>query len=97
MTSAIQNRGLTTPITANRMLTLTTGTSFVVQLLLIYFPPLQGVFQTTSLSLSDLLLLFFVAGIGFVSHEARRRWERRREAAGKDGEAEEMIWGGTSA
>lgn len=60
------------------MLASTVGISFAVQLLLVYFAPLQGIFQTTSLGFKDLLLLFFVASIVFGVHELRRRWERRQ-------------------
>lgn len=74
--SAIQNRSLTTPILGNRILLYTILTSFLVQLLLIYFPWLQGVFQTTSLSFGDLGLVGLLAGISFCLHEGRRRFER---------------------
>lgn len=84
LTSAIQSRGLRVPLLphqgGNRMLVATISTSLFVQLLLIYFPPLQGIFQTTSLSFSDLSLLFFVASLAFAAHELRRRWERRQGA-----------------
>lgn len=84
LTSAIQSRGLRVPLLphqgGNRMLVATISVSLFVQLLLIYFPPLQGIFQTTSLSFSDLSLLFFVASIAFAAHELRRRWERRQSA-----------------
>lgn len=89
LTSAVQNRGLTTPLLANRMLVTTVGVSFVVQMALIYIPFLQGIFQTTSLGLSDLLLLLFIAGLAAGAHEARRRYEVRLRQSGRDGEEDE--------
>lgn len=76
LVSAIQNRGLTCGLTQNRMLVLTVSVSFIVQLLLIYFPPLQSVFQTEALSFHDLTVLLALGGISFSLHEARRRYER---------------------
>lgn len=58
------------------MLVLTVSISFVAQLLLVYFPPLQSVFQTEALSLRDLTVLLALGGISFSLHEARRRYER---------------------
>jgi Ca2+-transporting ATPase len=58
------------------MLLLTCSVSFTVQLLLIYFPPLQAIFQTQALSLRDLFVLLSLAGVSFACHEARRRAER---------------------
>lgn len=88
LTSAIQSRGLTVPLwpNGNKMLITTVSVSFVTQLALIYLAPLQGIFQTTSLSMSDLLLLFFIAAISFSAHEARRRWERN------ESREEKMNW-----
>jgi P-type Ca2+ transporter type 2C len=82
LTSAVQNRGLATPLNGNKMLTLTISASLLVQFLLVYFPPLQGVFQTQSLAFNDLALLLFIAALGFAAHEARRRYERRLNLAG---------------
>lgn len=58
------------------MLILTVGVSFCVQLLLIYFPPLQAIFQTEALDFHDLFVLIALGGISFSLHEMRRRWER---------------------
>jgi len=60
----------------NRMLTLAVGVSFVVQLGLIYVPPLQHIFQTEALSARDLLMLFGLAGTSMGLHEGRRWYER---------------------
>ncbi|EST09416.1 Cation-transporting P-type ATPase, N-terminal [Kalmanozyma brasiliensis GHG001] len=77
LVSAVQNRGLYTAITANRMLGLTVSISLVAQLGMVYLPPLQGVFQTTGLALGDLVFLAAIAGVSFVLHEGRRFVERR--------------------
>ncbi|TKY88783.1 hypothetical protein EX895_002414 [Sporisorium graminicola] len=77
LVSAVQNRGLYTPIAANRMLGLTVGISLLAQMGMVYFPPLQGVFQTTGLALADLGFLAVIAGVSFGFHEVRRTWERR--------------------
>ncbi len=77
LVSAVQNRGLHTPLTANRMLGITVSISLVAQMAMVYFPPLQGVFQTTGLAFGDLAFLVAIAAISFGMHEARRTYERR--------------------
>ena len=47
------------------------------QMLVIYFPPLQAVFQTEALSLLDLLLLVCVASSVFIVDEIRKLLVRR--------------------
>ncbi|OCF61009.1 calcium-transporting P-type ATPase, PMR1-type [Kwoniella mangroviensis CBS 10435] len=77
LVSALQNRGLTCTIFKNKMLFLTISISFFVQLLLIYLPILQHIFQTEALSLRD---LFTLLGLGVTSaslHEVRRWYERK--------------------
>jgi len=81
LVSAIQNRGLGCAIAQNRMLISTVSVSFIVQLSLIYVPFMQKIFQTAALDFVDLLLLLILAGISFVSHEARRSYERKLSAA----------------
>ncbi len=76
LVSAVQNRGLYTPITANRMLGLTVSISLLAQLAMVYLPPLQGVFQTTGLALGDLMFLAGIAAVSFGLHEVRRMYER---------------------
>ncbi|KAI3492975.1 hypothetical protein L1887_42350 [Cichorium endivia] len=72
------NRGLHTPLTANRMLGITVSISLVAQMAMVYFPPLQGVFQTTgALVWRDLAFLVAIAAVSFGMHEARRTYERR--------------------
>lgn len=84
LVSVIQNRGLQIGLGENRMLLLTAGASLVAQLLLVYFPPLQHIFLTDALPLTDLGHLLGVAAVSFVLHEVRRRYEQlraRREEA----------------
>ncbi|SCZ97031.1 BZ3501_MvSof-1269-A2-R1_Chr1-2g00902 [Microbotryum saponariae] len=82
LASALQNRGLHTallspPQQVNRMLLITVGTSFLVQLSLIYVPFLQAVFQTEALSFRDLSVLLMLGAGSMTLHEMRRRWERK--------------------
>ena len=53
------------------------GGSLMAQMLVIYFPPLQSVFQTEQLSITDLLLLLAVASSVFVADELRKLLIRR--------------------
>lgn len=62
------------------MLVLTCSISFTAQLLLIYFPPLQAVFQTEALSLRDLTVLLTLGGVSAALHEMRRKYERTLQA-----------------
>ncbi|KAI0629557.1 calcium-transporting ATPase [Trametes polyzona] len=81
LVSAVQNRGLGCGLTQNRMLVTTVSTSFLVQLALIYAPFLQSVFQTEALGLADLCTLLALGGVSAALHEARRRYERKLNAA----------------
>ena len=53
------------------------GGSIVGQLLVIYFPPLQAVFQTEALSGGDLLFLTTLASSVLVLDEFRKLFVRR--------------------
>ncbi|WVQ99635.1 calcium-transporting P-type ATPase, PMR1-type [Kwoniella sp. CBS 9459] len=77
LVSALQNRGLTCAMFRNRMLFLTVSISFICQLLLIYVPLLQHIFQTEALSMRDLFMLLGLAGTSMGAHEGRRWYERR--------------------
>jgi Ca2+-transporting ATPase len=88
--SAVQNRGLGCGLTQNRMLVGTVSVSFFSQLVLVYVPVMQAVFQTEALSFHDLALLLVLAGASFVLHEGRRRYERTLNAA-QTSAAEEMA------
>lgn len=50
----------------------------MVQLSLIYLPPLQAVFQTEALSFRDLSVLLCLGAASMALHEVRRRTERRQ-------------------
>lgn len=79
LVSALQNRSLACPLPANGMLLVTISVSIVSQLALVYIPMLQNVFQTEALSAHDLGIVWALALGSFALHEARRRWERKRE------------------
>lgn len=53
------------------------------QLLVIYFPPLQKVFQTESLSILDLLFLLGLASSVCIVAEIIKKVERSRETVQK--------------
>lgn len=53
----------------NRWLLLAVGASFLLQLFVIYLPPLQGAFGTAPLGLDDWLLIFGLSGLGIVLFE----------------------------
>lgn len=58
--------------TTNRMFLAAVTLSLLGQLLVVYFPPLQRVFQTEPLSLNDLLLLVMLSSSVFVISELRK-------------------------
>ncbi|XP_061699610.1 calcium-transporting ATPase type 2C member 1 isoform X2 [Syngnathoides biaculeatus] len=66
---------------SNRTFCLAVLASIMGQLLVVYFPPLQSVFQTESLSLSDLLSLVALTSSVCVVSEAVKKAERWRSAA----------------
>jgi magnesium-transporting ATPase (P-type) len=53
--------------------------SFVLQIIVLYFPFMQGLFETTTLSLSNWLVVFFFAGIGFLLIEIKKIVVTERE------------------
>lgn len=55
------------------------GFSLVGQLLVIYFPPLQQVFQTEALSGYDLLFLVSLTSSVFIVSELKKLFERTIE------------------
>ncbi|XP_005158311.1 calcium-transporting ATPase type 2C member 1 isoform X3 [Danio rerio] len=63
---------------SNRMFCYAVLGSIMGQLLVIYFPPLQSVFQTESLSILDLLLLFGLTSSVCVVSEIIKKIERLR-------------------
>ncbi|KAG8995566.1 High affinity Ca2+/Mn2+ P-type ATPase-like protein [Tulasnella sp. JGI-2019a] len=91
LASALQNRGLNCGFTQNGMLILTVSISFMVQLVLIYFPLMQSVFQTESLALNDLVVLLMLGCTSLLLHEGRRRYERKMDADADWGNAGEYA------
>lgn len=67
---------------ANSMFNLAVAGSLMGQLLVVYFPPLQRVFQTEALSFRDLVGLICLASSVFWVDESRKWWERRQRAGG---------------
>lgn len=59
--------------------------SLLGQGLVIYFPPLQSVFQTEALSAGDLLRLVVMASLVLWVDEGRKWWERREGSGGVTG------------
>lgn len=76
LVSALQNRGLHTPLNANKALVATVAGSAAAQLAIIYVPVLQRVFQTAPLALNDLVFITVVSLVGYGLHEVRRIYER---------------------
>ena len=68
MNKSILSIGLTT----NKTFVVAVGTSLIGQLLVIYFPPLQAIFLTEPLYLTDLLLLATLASTVLLVDELRK-------------------------
>lgn len=66
-------------LTSNKMFLLAVAFSVIGQLLVIYFPPLQMVFQTEALSAYDLLFLVSLTSSVFVVSEIKKWFERTME------------------
>lgn len=64
---------------SNKMFLLAVGFSLLGQLLVIYFPPLQMIFQTEALSSSDLIFLIAVTSSVFIVSEFKKLFERTME------------------
>ncbi|KAH0041979.1 hypothetical protein KCU96_g6531, partial [Aureobasidium melanogenum] len=62
---------------ANAMFNYAVAGSLLGQALVIYFPPLQGVFQTEALGLRDLVGLVLLASTVFWVDEGRKWYERK--------------------
>ncbi|KAH7091287.1 hypothetical protein FB567DRAFT_271254 [Paraphoma chrysanthemicola] len=65
----------------NKMFNYAVAGSLIGQMMVVYFPPLQSVFQTEALSLLDLCHLLAVASCVFWADEGRKyyvRWKARR-------------------
>jgi Ca2+-transporting ATPase len=69
----------------NKMFNYAVAGSLLGQMMVVYFPPLQRVFQTEALSLLDLVHLLAVASCVFWADEGRKwflRWKTRRGMGG---------------
>jgi len=66
-------------LTANNVFLFAVGASLIGQLLVIYFPPLQAVFQTESLSLQDILFLIAITSSVLVVSELWKIYLRKCE------------------
>ncbi|XP_043288705.1 calcium-transporting ATPase type 2C member 1 [Venturia canescens] len=70
---------------SNKMFLVAVSLSVVGQMLVIYFPPLQRVFQTEALTVKDIVFLVALTSSVFVISEAKklleRQWERRKSSA----------------
>ena len=70
---------------SNKMFNYAVGGSLCGQALVIYFPPLQNVFQTEALGFFDLARLILVASSVFWVDEVRKYWKRRQSQRGLGG------------
>lgn len=77
--------------TTNRVFLLAVGGSLVGQMLVIYFPPLQAVFQTEALSYSDLMFLMCLTSTVFIFSEFRKWFSRHRVHSGQSKEEHERL------
>ena len=64
----------------NRMFNLAVGGSLLGQMAVIYFPPLQRIFQTEALGLWDLVRLLGIASSVFWVDEGRKFWKTRQRS-----------------
>jgi len=62
-------------LTRNRMFCMAVSGSLICQLLVIYFPPLQRVFQTEALSIYDLIFLTLLSSTVFFFNETRKYFD----------------------
>lgn len=69
---------------ANKTFLMAAGGSVIAQLLVIYFPPLQKVFQTEALYFSDLVYLVCITSIVFIVSELKKIIERNLLRSGKN-------------
>ena len=63
---------------SNKMFNYAVAGSLLGQGMVVYFPPLQRVFQTEALYFGDLIRLLLMASLVLWVDEARKWWERRR-------------------
>lgn len=77
--------------TGNQMFNFAVLGSLIGQGLVIYFPPLQSVFQTEALSAVDLIKLVALASLVLWVDEGRKWWERRKGAGSLRGSGYSRI------
>jgi Ca2+-transporting ATPase len=65
---------------SNRALSLVILVSALVQLAVVYLPPLQGLFQTQALGLEELVVVLLASTVAFLLVEAEKWLRRRRHA-----------------
>jgi Ca2+-transporting ATPase len=65
---------------SNRALTAVIVVSALVQLAVVYLPPLQGLFQTQALGLEELVVVLLASTVAFLLVEAEKWLRRRRHA-----------------
>ena len=70
---------------SNKMFNYAVAGSLIGQLMVIYFPLLQGIFQTEALGLFDIVRLLLIASCVFWVDEGRKLWRRRRGQKGLGG------------
>lgn len=73
----------------NKVFLIAVGLSLVGQMLVIYFPPLQKIFQTEALYVSDLIFLVCLTSTVFIFSEFRKWFSRVKERARR--ESDESI------
>jgi len=67
---------------SNRMFLIAVSLSMVGQMMVIYFPPLQAVFQTEALTLHDILGLIALTSTVFIVSEFKKYFERSSKNRG---------------
>ncbi|CAB05000.2 Calcium-transporting ATPase [Caenorhabditis elegans] len=68
----------------NRMFSLAVSASLICQLLVIYWAPLQHIFQTEALSLFDLIFLTTITSSVFIFNETRKYFSLRSKSLNHD-------------
>lgn len=71
-------------IRRNRMFCLAVSASLICQLLVIYWAPLQHIFQTEALSLFDLIFLTTITSTVFIFNETRKYFNLRSKSLNHD-------------
>ena len=61
---------------SNKLLIGSVALTFVLQLAVIYWPPLQGIFKTVPLSVGELMFCIALSTVVFWAVEAAKWWKR---------------------